>query len=530
MSINKITNIANNIVYLIFLIVIYKTVGTQGTGIFVLSFIFISFIYLLLFGGAKVTVAKLVSARLKRGFNDNAKKVFKYSLSFNLLISIVAALIIGVLANPICNILYKNTLCAGIILFLLPVFVIGVICETIKGYYTGCGSYAFVAISDIAKDILLVVGSPFVIKMIMSYGEKVAALKNDALITGVYGGIGVVLSLFISLFVSLIIIMVGIKGLIKQDNYSFNEVRSKDGLNTFLRAYIPACVRKVREVIFVILPAVFALVIYMRNNSAEFADILLGVACVLILLYTYFYYNLSNFDEYNMYQYSLIRSDYKKEDRKGVLIKYTSYAKSAITILIPTFVTFLTFSGFICNKLFEFSFESATKISILLCFVFLFAIVDRVFTTGLSAVNLDMTVFLGNAVAFVIEIIFVLAVSKSGFSISNIAVSLMLFFLSASVFHGVFAVRSVGFKYNDLVVKAIKVLIAAVPMLIIDFIFNKFLAINYAVGVISMFVGYLIFAIVLVLIRGLNQKEINNMQGTMSYFLYSFLSSLFHIR
>ena len=106
----------------------------------------------------------------------------------------------------------------------------------------------------------------------------------------------------------------------------------------------------------------------------------------------------------------------------------------------------------------------------------------------------------------------------------------MLFFLSASVFHGVFAVRSVGFKYNDLVVKAIKVLIAAVPMLIIDFIFNKFLAINYAVGVISMFVGYLIFAIVLVLIRGLNQKEINNMQGTMSYFLYSFLSSLFHIR
>ena len=110
MSINKITNIANNIVYLIFLIVIYKTVGTQGTGIFVLSFIFISFIYLLLFGGAKVTVAKLVSARLKRGFNDNAKKVFKYSLSFNLLISIVAALIIGVLANPICNILYKNTL------------------------------------------------------------------------------------------------------------------------------------------------------------------------------------------------------------------------------------------------------------------------------------------------------------------------------------------------------------------------------------------------------------------------------------
>ena len=260
MSISKITNIVNNFIYLIFLIMIYKKIGPDGAGIFGISAFLVWFMFVLLFGGTRTTVSKLVSVRLKRGFNDNAKKVFRYSLVWNFFLAIICAVITVLLSNAISGSLFNNNLCGGVLVFLSIVLVLGALCETIKGYYIGCGGNILYTISEIAKDIILLVATPFVIDALMAYGGKVAALKNDILITGVYGAIGAVLTIAACLLINLIILMIGVRGLVKQDSFSFNEVRSKDGLITFLRSYIPAAVRKVRDNIFTVLPIIFSII------------------------------------------------------------------------------------------------------------------------------------------------------------------------------------------------------------------------------------------------------------------------------
>ena len=253
-------------------------------------------------------------------------------------------------------------------------------------------------------------------------------------------------------------------------------------------------------------------------------------SCILVLVFAYYYLNKNIFDEYNVIQYTKVRIDYKKEDRKGVLSKYNAFAKSILVMVIPVFVTFIAFSGFICNKLFTFSVDSATKVATILSFVILLTILDGVFQTGLSAVNLDITTFLGNCIAFVFEVIFVLAISKKGFSITNIVTALLLFYLISTIFHGIFAVKNIGFKYNDLLAKFIKVLIAGLPMLIVDILLSKFFSANIILALVFMALGYLIFAIIFIIIRGMNQKDINNMQGSISYYIYSILGSVFHVR
>ena len=210
--------------------------------------------------------------------------------------------------------------------------------------------------------------------------------------------------------------------------------------------------------------------------------------------------------------------------------RFTAFAKAGATIIIPGFITLLAFNKPLNKVIFDNNFDDISALFIVGAFVFLFASFDKVLCVGLEAVNMNLSVFLGNVIGFIVNLVYVLVVSKKGLTLTSAIFGILIYYLLCVIIHCVFALNDIKLKLNDFLAKLIKIAIAALPMLIIDLILARFVTMNYIIIIISAVVSYLIYAIVLTAIRGMNQKDVNSMQGSILYYLFNILASIFHIR
>lgn len=533
MKINKIIKAVDNLAYMIFFIIVISKIGQSGGGILGAALIAMTIIFSVFFGGTCDIVAKMVNNRIRRGFNDNAKKVFSYSIITSVVISGLITLLFYFCGNSIANILFGDSLSGSLLMCVGVFLVVDSLCLNIKGYYLGCGGHIIMFISDIVKDIVLIALSPFVINYFLSYGEKVSALKNDSIMTGLYGAIGVLIVMVASNLIMLIILISGMRGLMKQDSFSFNEVRSKDGFKTFFRSFFPAWLKKLEKNVCPSIVVFVTGIVFVKSNIrieitrdlvySDFSKLLFaGFLFVIVALLI--------FEETAYNYYKPIRMDFKKEDRKSVMNRFTAFAKSGATIIVPGFITLLAFNKPLNKIIFDNNFDDISALFIVGAFVFLFASFDRILCVGLEAVNMNLSVFLGNVVGFIVNLIYVLVISKKGLTLTSAVFGILVYYLLCVIIHGVFALNDIKLKLNDFLAKLIKIAIAALPMLIIDLILARFVTMNYIIIIISVVVSYLIYAIVLTAIRGMNQKDVNSMQGSILYYLFNILASIFHIR
>lgn len=533
MNIKKVTSVLNIISYVLFAILAYRLAGATAIGIFSAAIAFVYVIYTVFCGGVKYSISKMVATRLKRGFNENAKKVFNYSFIYMLFISVIFALICFFSGDGLSNALYKCEICGGLFLILGFYFIVLSFSEDLRGYYYGCGGNILMFVGDIIKDIVVVVAGPFIINYMNEYGLKISALKNSEIIKDVYSALGISITITLSFTILFLIFLAGKSRLISQDSFSFNEVRSKDGVNAFIRSFVPAAVKKLRDLIFPVFPIFICILLFIRSNNKigldtsllfEHLSFFTALTFIIIIIFNMI------FKEFCNVHYLKLRVEYKKEDKKALSLEFNSFVKTAITNIVPIVISLVTFSGVISRKVLLCNSDSATKIAIICSFALLFSLIDIVLSTYLQAVSLELNVFVGNIIAFVIQMIFVVAMSKTSMKITSAAVSLLLFYLITTTIHLVFTIGSIDIKINDLIAKLIKVGIAAVPMIIIDFILAKFVSMNLVIAVICCVIGFLVFSIVLIVIKGINQKDINNMQGSAFYTLYYLLGSIFHVR
>lgn len=533
MNINKIIKAVNNIAYMIFFMIVISKIGETGAGIFSAALIVLYLLFSLIFGGTSDIVAKMVKNRIRRGFNDNAKKVFSYSTVLSLVVSGLLLLLLVFAGDKIVMILFGEKLSGSLMTLIGALLVINCICSNLRGYYIGCGGHIVMIIAEIVKDIILIALSPFAINYFLEYGTKVSAIKNDTIMTGLYGAIGAYLVMIIADIIMLLILISGMRSLMKQDNFSFNEVRSKDGFKSFLRSFLPVWIKKLQKNICPSIVIFFIGVVYIKSNIrieiardliyAGFSKLLFGGFLLVVTA-------LMIFEETAYCHYAPIKSDFRKEDRKSVLARFTTFTKAASVSVLPVFITLVAFNKPVCKLVFNNNFDDITALFIVSAFVFLVAAADKVLSIGLEAVNMSLSIFLGNVVGFIVQMVFVLAVSKTGLTITSAACGVLFYYIVCFVVHLVFALRDINLKLNDLLAKLIKVSIAALPMLVIDLILAKFVTMNYIIIVISVVVSYLIYSVILTAIRGMNQKDINSMQGSMLYGLFSILASVFHIR
>lgn len=190
------------------IIVIINMIGDEGGGIYAAAYELYSISIIIASFCLTQTVSKMITARLSRGQVRNAHKVFTISLLFCILTGILCSILLEVLANSLTStfLLQGNSVIA--LKWLAPTILFAGISGCIKGYLKGVGETALVVILQITEQIIIWVLSILGAQYFYKYGLKVGILLKDTSYGAVYGAAGSMLGITVGSFLSLIILIV----------------------------------------------------------------------------------------------------------------------------------------------------------------------------------------------------------------------------------------------------------------------------------------------------------------------------------
>ena len=230
----NIMNIFNHIVCIVFLLIFYKMTGFAGAGLLISSLLIFYVLFTILMGSIKSTVARMVAARRHRGFNDNAKKIYKKLLIYTIIVSIIMALFFKFAPFVLSKLFLGNKIAGDILVYCSLLFAFYAIAQCLTGNFLGCENINIIAISEIVGAIVMLSTCPIIVSKMTKYGTNVSLLLKNDLMVELYGCKGAIISLCISTFVMLIILITGTRGSFKVEDYLYNELRGKDSFRGFL--------------------------------------------------------------------------------------------------------------------------------------------------------------------------------------------------------------------------------------------------------------------------------------------------------
>lgn len=527
-NLNKIIDIY---AYIVMFIIVEKMLGTAGIGLLLTSLSLYYIVFTIMMGSVMKSLAKMVAVRRKRGFLDNAKRIFTYCLMYTAIVGVLIALFFIFIAPGCFGKLFNSMILKELIPILGILFIVDSFNKSLKGYYLGCGAGLFLIIAQILKSVVLVVGVPFAIKFSMILGDKAVALHKQEFFIDYYGALGVILLITVANLISLLALAVGIKTVMRDDNYSFNEVRSKDGFKAFLRSFLPVSFKLLSNNLFPLLTVGTVIFIYIRSNFTNgltdtvvygnvgmlFAEIcLVTFGCVVI------------FEDYIAGFGHRMRIDIKKDDRKAVNATYNVMLKNTITILVPICVSVITFSKHIC--IFLTGSDEAKGFAVLAGFMILLWGFDMFLSNALDAKGHDSVVFIGKLTGFLATLVYSCMSAKNGVQTKEVSIALIIYISLSILIHAFFVFRDYSVRFNDILARLVKVLIGSLILWIIDFIVAKFIAVNIVILIIGVLLGYLAYCVALVVMQTFNQKDIQSFKGMIMFYPLGILGSIMRIR
>lgn len=183
----------SNLLWGVNLLVFTILAGTQGVSYMSLSLeLFILFVlassYLL-----PDSIMRVMKIRLQKGQVKNAERLFGTSVFLGIVISGAGTLIFFILSLvqpfPYAELLLK--------LFIIPIWLI-TFCQVFRGYFQGNGSFVPTEISKILEQIIFFISNLFILSLFRNYGEKVAAFLQREELESVYASFSIVVSLSIA--------------------------------------------------------------------------------------------------------------------------------------------------------------------------------------------------------------------------------------------------------------------------------------------------------------------------------------------
>lgn len=535
MNKKNIFNISGLIAYIVFFMICERMLGCPGTGIVVASLSLYYILFIILMGSVMNTLGKMVLARIRKGFFEGAKRVFGYCLIYALFAGAFGFGLLSLFSSQLGRLFIGDSSSQMILACLGLFFFIEAITKTIRGYYLGCEASAVYIVAVILKNIALIVLCPIFIKVFADVGQKAANLHKNEFLLNVYGSVGAVAAMCCADILMLLVLVIGLKSVLQSDGFSFNEVRTKDGFYSFLKSFLPLSFNLLKENIFPALTVFTSICFYARfafSNGETPINVYsnigaIGVPGVITIVCCFLFYK--NFvDDYK----KKIRVSFTKEaeNRNSVSSLFITVLKNGCIMVIPTAITVMIYSKAISNFIFGCENNFAKAIMIWCGVVVLFKGIDIGFAKSLEAVKRDNYVLVGRIIGYICSILLFVLVGRGGIKITTIAIALVIDIVIATLIHGYFAVSGIKGHYNDVLATLIKVLIACVPMIIVELLTSVFLVKNIFLLIICIVVSYCLYCIGFLFIRGINQKDIVKMSGSFMFYPMSLFNSFLGIK
>ena len=520
-SIMKIANI-------IFLIVLENIVLDCGMGFFAVSLLVYMVFYMIFFDGLQNGISKMVTIRNSKGIHGNSKRIARQMLVYVLLFSVIFFLFGFLLLNFISDSLLGVSYPIPVIQFLCIVFLFTGLSDVLCGYQNGNGNGLVVNAANLLKIILPVIFSFFVLSSFSDYGKNVAGLLKNPLVQNAYAAMGIAAVYAVaSILVFIVVCVLSVRN--RNDYTKEKTIRSMDTRRSVLNGAFSMVLRMMLGNLFVILSIAASVFVYIHfadkagieiqtiytNIGILFCKLLLPVLLVMIL-----------FGEYVTKECYRLQFDYRKEESKIVSIRTHYLIKNCFFMLIPPTII-LTF---LADPIVKILYEGQTTISpkFLQTGGFLLLLAGLAYTLYniLKSIEQEFLILGVQAAGFLIQLIFLLAVLPK--SNGNSMLILYSFYLNFGIqvcAYFVFIMRIIRLDVMDIAVKVGKYAASGIVMMVLFLILDKFILMNAILLVLGMILGYLLYYLTLLALKGITKKDEAALKRTLNYYPVHFLRS-----
>lgn len=178
-SILAMASIISRIIGLIYRIPLTAIIGDVGNSYYSCAFEIYSLMLLISSCSLPLAVSKLVSARVAKKDRKNAYRVFKVAIIFALVSGTIAALIVYFGAEFITGTLLKTPFSIFAVRVLAPTLIVVAVLGVVRGFFQGLGTMMPSAFSQVIEQIVNAIVSVVAAYMLFSYGSKIGAILGQ---------------------------------------------------------------------------------------------------------------------------------------------------------------------------------------------------------------------------------------------------------------------------------------------------------------------------------------------------------------
>lgn len=216
-SILAIASLISRVIGLIYRIPLTGIIGDAGNNYYGSAFKIYNILLIISSYSLPLAVSKLVSANISQGRKRNVYRILKCALIFGMVSGTIAALILYFGADFITTTLMRTPLSIFAVKTLVPVLIIVAVLGVMRGFFQGLGTMMPSAVSQILEQIANAIVSVWAAYVLFSYGSKAGALLGDPENYGAaYGaaggtigtGVGALVALLFATFVLVVYLRV----------------------------------------------------------------------------------------------------------------------------------------------------------------------------------------------------------------------------------------------------------------------------------------------------------------------------------
>lgn len=523
-SISSIMKIVN----ILFLIVLENFIFDCGMGFFGTSFLLMSVFYTILFGGLQTGISKMVSIRNNKGLNSNASRILKPALIYVMVIGILFCTISFFAAEAFCVGMWRTSFPVSIIQVMFLIFLVNSVIDVICGYQNGNGNAVIMNIANLLRMILPIITVFFVLPVFSERGQKVSVLLQNASATSAYMALGVTCVYLITSLITLVaVILLSIRmRMPKQDG---RNVRSMDSKRIMYGSIFASCMKISIHQIFPLLSIAVTGVIYLYTTGKYNIDVEntftnIGILFAKLLLPAIFI--LSVFSEYITREKYRLHMDYKKGDPKTALLRSQYMIKNSFFMLLPPSIILTFLADPLVKVFFTGQYNYSAKILQAGGFLILLAGVVQTLNAIMKASDMEVPALGIQVLSFVVQILFlILTLNQSSGACMSIVYSFYVNFSVQLVLTFLYIYRTVRFDLMDILMKLGKYGAAAIVMMVLFIILDKFVMMNVLLMILSMVLGYLLYYLTLLALKAINKKDEMALKRTLNYYPVAFLRS-----
>ncbi|MCM1254023.1 MAG: oligosaccharide flippase family protein [Clostridium sp.] len=493
-------------------------IGDTGIALFAPAYELFILCTLVFSYGISRTMSGLIRYRMKRAQYRSARKVFQMALKISLIISVLLALVMVLASEYLSEVVVLESMSRKAIMAVAPLLILTALVNVFRGYFNGNGFGILVAHSQYIEKIAMVIAAIAGGRAAYEYGLKVEALVKNNAVAYAYGALGVMLGIMAAQLITLlylIVVFAAYAGTWKRQLSQDNGRRAEsDGeiIKVLLGNSIPVALAAVLFNVFMLIDQRFFNYCMNRKELAATRAALWGSYYGKFAVFAGIGAALVCLAVHGVVTKAI--TAYEKEEYHVMREKIAAAVKSLCVTAFPIAIYLAVLADAFIGGFYKG--ENPQAAGLLkqgTVIIFLYG-ASYLFGQLLLKTHMVKELFISLVAALAVHLgALFLLVRKSLMGAEGVLYSVILFTLVMAAAFFLFAAQKLKYRQEWLYSFAFPAVSAAVSGLVVMLLGKALLGIlgNIATILISCFVGVILYILLLMVLRVLNEVELGDM-------------------